>query len=105
CWHPGAQTRVVLAAPIEVIELEVDAELACRGSEHPQPLGHDLLADPVTWNDCDSMLAHVRLRKKFWLAPTRRPRAARFYANGMCQRCRPPQVRRRASPRNSSRIG
>ena len=56
--HHPAGARVMLAAPIEVREFEVDAEPRRGDLEHAQPFGNDFAADAVTWNDGDSMLAH-----------------------------------------------
>ena len=56
--HHRAVLGVVVAAPVEVIELEVDVELAGRRIEHAQPFGDDLLADAVARDDRDPVCGH-----------------------------------------------
>ena len=54
---PGA--RVVLAAPGKLVELILDAEAPSGGLENTDALGHDLVADTVTGNHGDAILAHA----------------------------------------------
>ena len=55
--HHPAVLGVVVAAPVEMRERELDAELARGGLEHAQPFGHDFLADAVARHHRDAMCA------------------------------------------------
>jgi len=57
--HHHAVRAEVVAAPVEVLELE--AEVAARHGEcfqHPLAGGNDFLADAVTGNGCDCVGLH-----------------------------------------------
>jgi hypothetical protein len=43
-----------------MVKLQIDAELASCGIHHAQTLGHDFLANPISWNHCNAVLGHVK---------------------------------------------
>jgi hypothetical protein len=55
--HHEAVAHVVVGAPVEVIEAEVDAELAAHRVEHAKALGHHFDPDAVTRDDGDSVFS------------------------------------------------
>src|SRR5262249_6878765 len=63
--HLAVGQVVVAAGPVDVGELQLDAEAPGRGAEHAQTLGHHLPADTIAWNhgnlECHGLLP-VRLR-------------------------------------------
>ena len=59
--HHRAVLQVVIARPVEVIELQLDLEPARRRVEDAQPLGHDLLADAVAGDHRDLVLCQLTL--------------------------------------------
>ena len=56
--HHAAVLRVVIAAPVEFVELELDAEFARRGFEHAHAFRPGFLADAVAGNVGDSVFLH-----------------------------------------------
>ncbi|KAG1436868.1 hypothetical protein G6F57_020485 [Rhizopus arrhizus] len=48
--HHLAVRGVVVAAPVEMIPLEINAEARRNGIQHFQAFRHDLFANPVSWN-------------------------------------------------------
>lgn len=59
-------TEVIVAgAKIEVLKFQIDTEARGGGLEHPQAFWNDFLADAVTRNDCDAVLAHAALTSPF----------------------------------------
>ena len=56
--HPRADLVVLMAAPVELVERKLDAELATGRFEHTNSLRHDLPADAVAGDDCDAMSCH-----------------------------------------------
>ena len=58
--HHLAVLRVVLAAPRLLVPREREAELAARGLEHAQALGHDFLADAVAGDHRDAVDASFK---------------------------------------------
>ncbi|CFW34116.1 Uncharacterised protein [Bordetella pertussis] len=60
--HHLAVARVVIAAPVEMVPLEIDAETRGGRLQHAQPLGHDFLADAVAGDDGDPVFCcHLSL--------------------------------------------
>ena len=59
--HHHAVFGVVITTPVELIELELDVELAADGFQHAQAFGHDFLADAVTGNDSDTERFHLMI--------------------------------------------
>ncbi len=59
--HHLAVLEVVVAAPVEVLPVELDAEPASGGFEDAQALRNGLLADAVAGNDGDPMPGHASL--------------------------------------------
>jgi hypothetical protein len=57
--HLAVLFEIVPAGKIEMIELQINAELHCGGLEHANALGHDLLANAVTRDDCNSFFTGV----------------------------------------------
>src|ERR1043166_2528105 len=57
--HPGVDAIVIGAAPVEMIELELDVELARARVEHAHAFGHHFGADAVSGYHCDAMAGHV----------------------------------------------
>ena len=55
--HAAVLFVVVAAREIEIVEAQLEAELLGRGFEHAHAFRHDLLADAVAGNDCDTMNA------------------------------------------------
>jgi hypothetical protein len=53
--------QVIVAGPVEVIELKREVERAGGGVEDAQTFGHDLLADAVAGNHRDRVLGHENL--------------------------------------------
>ena len=58
--HPPV-LGVVVAAPGQLVPLELDAELAARRLQHPDAFRHHLFADAVTGDDGDLVLGHEQL--------------------------------------------
>src|SRR6218665_1254133 len=56
--HLAVLFVVVPTGKLEVIELQRNAEPELRRVEHPQPLGHDFLADAVSGNDGNALFSH-----------------------------------------------
>jgi len=69
--HHRAVPGVVVAAPVEVIELQFDTEPARRRVEHAQALGHHFLADAVAGDHCDLVSRHAGLRSAHCARPLR----------------------------------
>src|SRR4051812_34865711 len=57
--HHLAVLLVMLAAPGKAVPLELHAELPPSRLEHADSLGHDLVANPVSWNHRDPVALHV----------------------------------------------
>src|SRR2546425_8274834 len=71
--HHRAVREVVVARPVEVIELQLDLELPRGRVEDAQPLGHDLLADAVAGDHRDPVLCQLTLPGASRPASSRRP--------------------------------
>ena len=56
--HHAAGLAVGLAAPVEMLPVEADAETPARGLQHPHRFRHDLVADAVAGNDRNSIVRH-----------------------------------------------
>ena len=61
--HHVAVLEVVVAAPGQLVPLELEPELTARRVEHAHALRHHLLADAVTGDHRDLVLGHKRLLK------------------------------------------
>ena len=58
--HHVAVLQVVIAAPGQLVPLEIEPELAARRLQHPHTLGHHLLADAVAGDHRNPVLFHLR---------------------------------------------
>ena len=58
--HLAVPGEVVAGSEVEVVEVQVERELPRRCLQHPHALGNGLLADAVTRNHGDPLLAHQR---------------------------------------------
>jgi hypothetical protein len=56
---------VVIAAPVEFIEFELDVELAGDSFQYAQALGHDFLANAVTGNNSDTERFHLPISSEW----------------------------------------
>ena len=56
--HHHAVFGVVVAAPVEFVEFEFDAEFAAYGFKRAQAFGHHFFADAVAGDDCDTKFFH-----------------------------------------------
>jgi hypothetical protein len=66
--HHAAVLLVVIAAPVEMVDLEGKAALALRdGFEHLDTGRHDFRADAVAGNGCDLVALHHDLRINWFL--------------------------------------
>ena len=59
--HHPAVLNVVVAAPGELVPLELEAELAARRLQHADAFRHHLFADAVAGDDRDLVLGHEQL--------------------------------------------
>ena len=58
--HHAAVLQIVVAAPGQLIPLEVESELLPGCLQHPDALGNHFLADAVAGNYCNPVLFHLR---------------------------------------------
>ena len=56
--HLAVFLEIVPAGKVEVVKLKVNPVLDGRTLHNPNALGHDLFADTVTGNHCNSLFAH-----------------------------------------------
>jgi hypothetical protein len=50
--------EVVPAGKIEMVKLQIDAELASRSVHHAQAFRHDFFANAVSWNHGNAVSGH-----------------------------------------------
>src|SRR5690606_8651041 len=75
--HHLAVLGVVIAAPVEVVPLKIDAEAPRRGVQHAQAFGHHFLADAIAGNDCDLVLVSCHRCSPVKVSPARPCRQGR----------------------------
>ena len=59
--HHAAEAGVMVAAPIEPVPAEIEAEPPRRGFEDANPLGDHFLADSVAFDHCNAVSRHAFL--------------------------------------------
>jgi len=83
--HRAVPGVVVAAGEVEMIELQVDAELAGRRLQHAHALGHHFLADPVAGDHGDPVPGHSVLQQRHGAAMIAQRRARGGLRRGLRQ--------------------